>query len=240
MYTTDPHPTDPARSTRLLPPAPPGDAAAPRPSRAWAWTGAAGGLLGLVGLMATGSLYDAATGVVADNSALAAAVAENATTVWIHQVVCGVVAVCMLVFALGLRRHLAAQEPAGSLVPGLAGAGVGLVAVALLVGGGIDTEMWWALAGDQPFDPDTIGAHVAVYNTISWLWAGVGVTAGAVAYGGFRNGSVGRALTWFSVPTALLVAATQVTPTQYAALMPAALWLIVAGLVLGRGAGRRA
>ena len=54
----------------------------PAPSgTAWAWSGALGGVVGVVGLIATGDLYDVATGAVADNTALAAAVAERASLV---------------------------------------------------------------------------------------------------------------------------------------------------------------
>jgi hypothetical protein len=202
------------------------------PPRAWAWAGAAGGLIGVVGLMLTGDLYDAETGVVGDNTALAAAVAARAVLVWINQLVTVVTAVCMVVFAAGLRRHLAVQEPAGSLVPGVAAAGLALTAVALFIGGGIATELFWALTGPQPSDPDTVGAHLAIYNTTAWLWGGVGLTAGAVAIGGLRHGSVGRGLAVFSVPMALLIGATQVLPVQYISVLPSALWVLVAALVL--------
>ncbi|GAA1184244.1 hypothetical protein [Pseudonocardia alaniniphila] len=206
--------------------------------QAWAWTGAAGGLIGVIGLMVTGDLYDAETGAVADNTVLAAAVASRAALVWVNQAVTVITAVCVVVFAAGLRRHLVAQEPAGSLVPGAAAAGLGLTAVALLVGGGIGTELFWALTGPQPFDPDTIGAHVAIYNTTAWLWGGVGLTAGAVAFGGLRHGSVGRGLAVFSVLMALVVAVTQLLPVQYISVLPAGLWMMVAGLVLARAARR--
>ncbi|MFC5996220.1 hypothetical protein ACFQE5_18605 [Pseudonocardia hispaniensis] len=200
----------------------------------WAWAGALGGLLGVAGLMVTGNLYDVETGVVADNAALAAAIAERAPLVWAQQALCAVVATCLVVFAAGLRRHLAAQEPAGSLVPQVAATGVGLTAVALLVGGGISTELYWALTGPQPFDPDTIGAHVAIYNTMAWLWGGLALSAGAVALGGLRRGSVGRLLALFSALMAVLLAATQVLPVQYIAVVPGALWLIGMGAAMAR------
>jgi hypothetical protein len=210
------------------------------PPSAWAWVGATGGLVGVVGLMVTGDLYDAETGAVADNTVLAAAVAMRAPLVWVNQVVTVVTAVCVIVFAAGLRRHLAAQEPAGSLVPGVAAAGLGLTAAALLVGGGIGTELYWALTGPQPFDPDTVGAHLAIYNTTAWLWGGVGLTAGAVAAGGLWHGSVGRGLAVFSAAMALVIGTTQALPVQYISVVPGALWVIVAGLVLARGARRAA
>lgn len=211
---------------------------APSGTRAWAWAGAAGGLVGIAGLLITGNLYDSAAGVVADNDDLAAAVADSAALVWGQQLVTAVVAGCLLLFAAGLRRHLGRQEPAGSLVPGVAAAGVALTAAAVFVGGGISTELFWALTGDQPFDADTIGAHVAIHNTIAWLWGGLALSAGAVAFGGWRRGSVGRVLGAFSAVMALLLLATQVLPVQYAAVVPGGVWLVVVGTVLARSAER--
>ncbi len=186
----------------------------------------------------TGNLYDASTGVVADNAALADAVTGSAPLVWGQQVVTTVVAGCLLVFAAGLRRYLGRQEPAGSLVPAVAAAGVTVTAAAVFVGGGLSTEMFFALTGDQPFDPDTVGAHVTFHNTIAWLWGALALSAGAVAYGGLRRGSVGRLLTGFSAVMALLLVACQAFPVQYAAVVPGGLWLLVAGISLARGAGR--
>ena len=74
---------------------------------------------------------------------------------------------------------------------------------------------------------------IEVYNTIAWLWAGAGLSAAAVAAGGFRHGSAARWLAVVSAVLALLVAATQAFPAQYGALYPGAVWLIVAGLGLG-------
>ena len=217
-------------------PAPP---AGPSGTSAWAWTGAAGGVTGLAGLMVTGNLYDSATGAVADNDDLAAAVAGSSSLVWGQQVVTALVAGCLLVFAAGLHRHLSRQEPVGSLVPAVAAAGVALTAAAVFLGGGMSTEFFWALTGDQPFDPDTIGAHVTIHNTIAWLWGGLGLTAGAVAFGGWRRGSVGRVLAAFSAVMALLLLASQVLPVQYVAVVPGSIWLIVvgAGLALAGGHG---
>ncbi|WP_214401803.1 hypothetical protein [Pseudonocardia lacus] len=221
-------------STARLSPAVP---AAP-PGTAWAWAGVAGGVVGLVGLMATGDLYDVTTGAVADNAALAAAVAERATLVWVQQAVCAAVAACLLVFGTGLRRHLVARTPGGSLLPAVAAGGVLLTAAAVVVGGGIATEMYWALTGPQPFDADTVGAQVTFYNTIAWLWGPLGASAAAVALAGRARRGVGRGVVVFSALMALLLAATQALPVQYAAVLPGALWLVGAGAAFAVGARR--
>ncbi|GAA0806196.1 hypothetical protein [Spirilliplanes yamanashiensis] len=200
-----------------------------RPPRAWALTGAAGGLTGLAGLFACAELTAPAEGLLGDNAALAATLAGRGGYVWAYQVVCAVTALCLAVFAAGLRRSLAAHVPAASLLPGLAAAGVGAVAVLVLVGGGIATELFWAL--DAGADPDAIVAQLAVYDTLAWVWAGGGLAAGAVAVAGFRHGAVGRWFAGTSAALAALVGATQLYPVQYIALVPAGLWVILAGVV---------
>lgn len=88
-------------------------------------------------------------------------------------------------------------------MPQLAAAGFWLTVGMLTVGGGISTELYWALNKVKHWDGDTIAAHTAIYNTMAWLWAGIGLTAAAVAVGGFRNGSVGRAFAVFSAVAAV-------------------------------------
>jgi hypothetical protein len=203
------------------------------PRRAWALTGAIGGLAGAAGIFLGADLTAGVGAGIKDNTQLVAAIAAQRDLVWLYQVSCVLAAACLIVFAAGLRRHLAAQEPAGSLVPAVAAAGVGLVAVSAFVGGGICTELYWALGEPDRWDPDTIAAMVEVYNTIGWLWAGAGLSAAALATGGFRHGSAARWLAGVSAGLAALVAATQAFPVQYAALFPGALWVFVAGLGLG-------
>jgi hypothetical protein len=201
-----------------------------RTGRGWTLAGAAGGLVGLVGLFAGTSLTADVGDGINDNALVVAAVAGQRGYVWSTQVVCFAVAALLLVFAAGLRRHLAAQEPAGSLVPAVAAGGVGLVAVLLVVGGGICTELYWALGEPQRWDPDTIAGLVEVYNTLPWLWAGAGIAAGAVAVGGLRHGSAARWLAVVSGICAVLVTATQAFPAQYGALFPGTVWVLVAGI----------
>jgi uncharacterized membrane protein YoaK (UPF0700 family) len=227
VTTTDPT----ARLPRTVPPT-------AAPGTAWAWSGALGGLVGLVGLLGTGNLYDAATGAVTDNAVLTAAVAGNAHLIWVQQAVCAVVVACLVVFAAGFHRHLAAREPRGSLVPVVAAGGVLLTAAAVLVGGGLATEMYWALTGPNRFDADTVGAQVTFYNTIAWLWGPLGLAAGATAVAGFRRRVVGRPTAVFSALMAVLLVATQAVPAQYAAVVPGALWLVVTGAALALGARR--
>ncbi|MFF0722414.1 hypothetical protein [Micromonospora sp. NPDC003816] len=203
-----------------------------RPPRAWALSGALGGLVGLVGIFTTASLTAPAEQYRADNAGYVAALADRAGYVWAHQVVTVVAIVCLAVFAAGLRRYLGAQEPAGSLVPTLAAGGVSLVLVGLLIGGGISTELFFSLNAAAEYDPDVIAPQLTIYATMAWLWGGIGLTAAAVAVGGFRHGSVSRWFAVFSAVIAVLVAATQLAPVQYISLVPGGIWLVVAGVAL--------
>ncbi|PZG21285.1 hypothetical protein C1I95_07960 [Micromonospora craterilacus] len=205
-----------------------------RQPRAWALTGTVGGLVGLVGIFATATLTAPAEQFRGDNAQYVAALAGTGY-VWAHQVVTVVAIVCLAIFAAGLRRYLGAQEPAGSLVPMLAATGVGLVLVGLLIGGGISTELFFSLGSAEEYDPDVIAPQLTIFATMAWLWGGIGLTAGAVAVGGLRHGSVSRWFAVFSAVIALLVAATQLAPVQYIALVPGGIWVVVAGLALAFG-----
>jgi hypothetical protein len=197
-----------------------------RRSTAWAWCGPAAGLLGLAGLLITGNLYDPSAGLLADNERLLAAIRESSTLVLAHQVLCAALVALLVVFGTGLERRLRETLPPGSLLPGIAAAGVGLTAVAVLVGAGYDTDLWWALPVEVALDPDSISGYVVFYNTIPWLWGGLALSAGAVAVAGLRHRAVGRPTAWWSVGCAVLLAATQLVPAQYAAVLPGALWLV--------------
>lgn len=82
-------------------------------------------------------------------------------------------------------------------------------------------------------DPDTIASNLGIFNTMGWVWAGAGLATGAVALAA-RRGSVSKALGRGSVAATALIILTQITPFQYMALLPAALWLVGAGIAFSR------
>jgi hypothetical protein len=205
--------------------------------RGWAWAGALAGLAGLVACLGFGTL-DVPESALADNAVLLDEVAGSGAKVWAFQALTSAAALGLALFGAGLRRRLDEQEPVGSLVPIAALAGLLLAAGLALVGGGISTELFWNLqaASDDlsKVDPDTVAANLALYNTMGWVWAGVGLSAGAVAWAGIKHESVGRKLAWFSGVMAALIALTQVVPLQYMAAIPAGLWCIVTGVAMAR------
>lgn len=203
--------------------------------RGWARAGALAGLAALVMLFTSSGIATQDEALYADNALLAADVIDGEMIVWLFQVLCSAAALGITVFAAGLRRRLAAQAPADSLLPALATAGLASVAVMLLVGGGISTELFWALSQDLgKADPDTIVANLAIFNTMAWVWAGIGLTTGSVAVAALRHGSLPRWLGWVSAVATVLVVLTQLVPLQYMAAFVGAPWLIAAGIGLSR------
>ena len=96
-----------------------------------------------------------------------------------------VAALGLAVFGAGLAGGSTSRSPSAALRPNLAIVGLLLAAGLCLVGGGISTELFWQLwRHDDKTDPDTVLANLAIYNTMGWVWAGVGLSAGAVAWPG--------------------------------------------------------
>jgi hypothetical protein len=203
---------------------------------AWALCGVVAGLCGLVTFIVSPTLVSEWTDeIMADNELLAAELVGSEAKVWVTQVLTSLAAILLVVFGAGLRRRLAAQEPVGSLLPTVALGGTLLTATMCLVGGGISTELFWSLSeGAGATDPDTLAAQLGIFNTMLWVWAGMGLTSGAVAVAALRHGSVQRWIGWVSVVFTVLVLGTQLAPVQYMALVPASLWLVIAGAGLAR------
>ncbi|MEV4493471.1 hypothetical protein AB0K04_25575 [Micromonospora coxensis] len=212
--------------------APTADPPVVRPGRSWALAGAVGGLVGLALFQVNPVLTDVDDALLADNARFVPAMAGREAYVWVFQAMTVLAAGCLAVFAAGLRRRLAAREPAGGLLPDVAAGGLLLVATMLLVGGGVATELYWDLRHVAQTDPDTVAALATGYGTFAWVWAGAALSAGALAVAGLRRRSVSRWLAVFSLVMALLIVVVQAVPLQYLALLPAALWATVAGLTL--------
>ena len=206
----------------------------PRRPRGWAYAGLLGGIGSFLFFLGPGMMLSTSTDALADNADVLAEVEGKAGWVWAFQTTGVALAVLLAIFAVGLRRRLAGQEPAGSLVPDLAGLGLILMSIMTLVGTGISTEMFHALRHTDEVDPDTIATHLAIYNTMAWVWAGGMLTTGAIAVAGLRHGSVSRRLGRFAAVMTGLVVLTQVLPFQYLAVLPMSIFLIVCGVSMVR------
>ena len=206
----------------------------PSPSNRWAATGWLAGLLAIpVYVVVTGGVF-VPTDALVDNEQVLDELSGAAGWVWAFQSGSVAIALLVAVFGLGLRRRLAGQTPAGSLLPDLAAAGMLLVSALTLVGGGISTEMFHALRNADDVDPDTVAAQLAIFNTMGWVWAGGALTTAATAVAGLRHGAVGRKVSIFAAVMTALIAVTQVLPFQYLAVLPVTLFLIVTGIAVQR------
>ena len=206
----------------------------PRPRRGWAYAGLLGGIGSFLFFLGPGSMLSPSRDSYSDNAKVLAELEGKAGWVWAFQTMGVALALLLVIFAVGLRRRLAGQEPAGSLVPDLAGLDLVLMAIMTLVGTGISTEMFHALRHTDEVDPDTISAHLAIYNTMAWVWAGGLLTTDAMAVAGLRHGSVSRRFGRFAVVMTVLTALTQVLPFQYLAVLPMSIFLIVCGISMAR------
>src|SRR4029077_11251796 len=99
-----------------------------------------------------GSMLSPSRDSYVDNEKVLAELEGKANWVWAFQTSGVALALLLVVFAVGLRRRLAGQEPAGSLVPDLAALGLVLMSVMTLVGTGISTEMFHALRHTDEVD----------------------------------------------------------------------------------------
>ena len=209
-----------------------------RAGRGWAWAGLAAGLGGFAVFLGPATALVVPTDAYADNADVLAELAGEQGWVWGFQTGTTALAVLAVIFGVGLRRRLAGQEPAGSLLPDLSALGLVLVAALLLVGGGISTEMFHSLRNADELDPDTMGSHLAIFNTMAWVWAGGILTTGSVALAGLRHGAVGKGLARFAAVMTFLIGVTQVLPFQYLAVAPVALFLIVCSISMLRAERR--
>ena len=144
--------------------------------------------------------------------------------------------VLLVVFAAGLRRRLAGQLPSRSLLPDVAAAGLGLVAVAQLLGSGLTTEFVFGVT-----DPDAkLVPEAAVFfghwvGTIPWLWVGAGIAGVAVAVAALRHGATARWVGWVGAVLGGVTLLLGISPLQYMAGMTGPLWLLVTALGLALG-----
>ena len=205
--------------------------------RGWVLAGLGAGVLGIVGGIASGlvdAVYDpAASG---DAVAITEKLATQVPQIIAFHTATMLSCVLLVLFAVGLHRQLQARTSPDSLVPGVAVAGLGLVAVAQLIGAGLTTEFAFALTEDAGLVvPESAVFFNHWIGTIPWLWGGAGLT-GLALFRAARQGAYASWLGWTSLVLGGLSALFLVSPLQYMAGMTGPLWLVVASLGLLRTA----
>jgi hypothetical protein len=205
--------------------------------RGWVLAGTAAGLLGIVGVVASGmvdAVYD--PDAAGDPAAITALLADKLPEILVFHTATMLSCVLLVVFATGLHRQLRTRTGPDSLVPGVAAGGLGLVAVAQLLGAGLTTEFAFALTED----PGVVLPESAVFfnhwiGTIPWLWGGAGLAGLALARAA-RQGAYARWLGITSLVLGGITALFLVSPLQYMAGMTGPVWLVVVSLGLLRTA----
>ncbi|GAB2746498.1 hypothetical protein [Nocardioides pakistanensis] len=205
----------------------------PAPGRGWTFAGIGAGIAGITGIaasMTVDAVYDES--LAGQPDAIVARLAELTPNLLVFHVATMVCVVTLLVFAAGLRRRLAAQAPSGSLLPDVAATGLGLTAVAGLLGAGLNTEFIFGVqdGGETGLLPESAVFFNHWVGTIPWLWVGAGVAGVAVAVAALRHSAAPR---WIGLVGAVLgglTLALGISPLQYMAGMTGPLWLLVTAL----------
>jgi hypothetical protein len=210
-----------------------------RPGRGWAAAGVLAGVAGFAAMEVATRLSPTDVAAYADAGLLINGYVGHGPGMIAAVLALFVVAAfAVVVFGAGLRRVLAAQCPAGSLVPDVAWAGTLLVAALCLVGSGPATEVFFSLLHAAESDADVTASLVRMMDTLPWVWGGLALTVAAVAYGALRHGAAPRWLGVVSVVFTVLVGGLAMAPLQYLAGMVGAVWLVLAGVayLVARGA----
>lgn len=201
--------------------------------RGWVLAGLGAGVLGIAGAVTSGmvdAVYDAEA--AGDAEAITEKLATQVPEIIAFHTATMLSCVLLVLFAVGLHRQLVRRTAPGSLVPGVAVAGLGLVAVAQLIGAGLTTEFAFALTEDAGL---VVPESAAFFNhwigTIPWLWGGAGLT-GLAVFRAARQGAYASWLGWTSLVLGGLTALFMISPLQYMAGMTGPVWLVVVSLGL--------
>lgn len=225
--------TDPQVDSRSTAP----HAGAATQSRGWARLGVLAGLAGITAIVASlGVDAGYAPENVGNPVAIAEGLSEQIPSLLAFHLATMVTVVTLPVFAAGLRRRLAAQTRVGSLVPDVAAWGLLLVAVAGLLGSGLNTEFIFGLAAPAgELVPEAAVFYAHWVATISWLWVGAGLTGLAVGHAALRQGAAARWMGWTGYVLGGLTLLMGVSPLQYMAgfVGPVMLLVLALGFTFG-------
>ncbi|WP_282945659.1 hypothetical protein [Cellulomonas endometrii] len=206
----------------------------PQP-RGWAVAGIGAGLAGIVSIQASLGLSVDWEQTAGDADAVVAGMAGKTGTMILFHTATLVATVLVVIFAAGLSRRLGQQAPAGSLLPAVASGGLLLVAVAGLLGSGLDTQFMFGFADPELLVPESGAFYTDWIATIPWLWVGAGLAGLAVAVAAIRHGAAPRWIGWVSAVLGGLTLLLGVSPLQYMAGFVGPLWLLVAAIGFAAG-----
>jgi hypothetical protein len=206
----------------------------PQP-RGWALAGIGAGLAGIVSIQASLGLSVDWERTAGDADAMVADMAGKTGTLILFHTATLVATVLVVIFAAGLSRRLGQQAPAGSLLPAVASGGLLLVAVAGLLGSGLDTQFMFGFIEPEKMVPESGAFYTDWVATIPWLWVGAGLTGLAVAVAAIRHGAAPRWIGWVSAVLGGLTLLLGISPLQYMAGFTGPLWLLIAAIGFAAG-----
>jgi hypothetical protein len=209
----------------------------PRAGRVWAFVGAAAGLAGIVGIQASlqiDAVYN--DDYAGDATRIQERLEDFVPQILVLHFAMVLAAVLMLVFAAGLRRRLATQAPADSLLPDVAAGGLLLTSVAALMGAGFTTEIVFGLSADDgTLDPEFAAVVGHWVGTVPWLWVGAGVTGVAVAVAALRHAAAPRWIGWVSAVLGGVTLLFGISPLEYMAGFTGPVLVLLLGLGFAYG-----
>jgi len=206
-----------------------------RSPRAWAWTGVAGGVLGLAMIQASLAASVDWTATAGDPEAMLADIATKQGPLLVFHTLAVLTMLALPIFGAGLKRRLDQQGPVGGLHGQVALGGLLLTAAALLLGSGLDTQFALGLSQPEMYVPESVAFYTDWVATIPWLWVGAGLSAIALSVASLRHGAAPRWLGIVSLVLGVLTTVTGVSPLQYMAGFVGPLWLLVVSLGFALG-----
>lgn len=200
--------------------------------RGWAYAGVAAGLSGVLSIVASlgvSAVYDEEN--LGNAEKIVASLKDATGSLLAFHTFAMIACITLLVFAAGLRRRLAAQVRAGSILPDVAAAGLMLASVAGLMGTALDTEMIFGLNAPEGELVPEVGAMYGHWvGTVPWLWVGAGLTGVALAVAALKHAAAPR---WIGIVAAVLGGLTLlvgISPLQYMAGFTGPILLLVVSL----------
>jgi hypothetical protein len=207
------------------------------PNRRWAWTAVVAGVAGLVAIGASTTIdavYDEK--YQGDAAAITDRLGDLTGNLLVFHTATMIATVLLVVVAAGLRRRLAGQVRAGSLLPEVAAGGLLLTSVAGLMGAGLDTEFIFGLSDDKAkLVPEVAAMYGHWVGTIPWLWVGAGITGVAVAAAALKHAAAPRWIGFVSAVLGGLTLLAGLSPLQYMAGFTGPVLLVALGLGFALG-----
>lgn len=194
---------------------------------AWAWAGIAAFLMGLIVTWSVQFVVSEDEGIAGGTVLLEAL--DTASTEALYRVTSGVgylTVAALLFFAVGLSRSL--QRRMGeSVLPMVVLASFIVTAASLALAMSFRAQVF---DGFNAYAADPT-SHVTMnrlqQDTVLTAWVALLAAVVAVAIAGFRGQVFGRAMAWFSVIVAVLMAALCLGGVAFPANIPALIWLAV-------------